>query len=145
MAVVKRLKELLAQQSERFRSYLSVLDKQRLAIDTGSAEQIAAHVEIEEQLIADIFSIQKAIDPLEVMYNAMGPYLPANDVSDLKNALENLKTRAALKSGQNRDLLSGRMDTINTEIQVLKNNPFLSKARNSMYQNAAPSLVDITG
>jgi hypothetical protein len=145
MAVVKRFKELLEQQRERFRVYLAELDSERLAIGTGSADEIIAHVELEEQIVEDIFSIQKVIDPLEVMYNAAGPYLPANDVSTLKAALDDLKLQAAARSGQNRDLLSRRMADINSEIQTIKNNPFISKARNALYQNVTPSLVDIMG
>jgi hypothetical protein len=149
MAVVKRFKELLEQQRERFRSYLSTLDRHQLAISTGSADEIIAHVEMEEQIVADIFSIQKVIDPLEVMYNAGGlaggPYLPANDVSVLKATLEDLKTQASARSGQNRNLLSVRMADINSEIQAIKNNPFISKARFSLYQNVAPSVIDIMG
>jgi len=145
MAIVKRFKELLEQQRERFRVYLSELDRERLAIGTGNADEIIAHVKLEEQIVEDIFSIQKVIDPLEIMYNAAGPYLPANDVSALKTTLEDLKLQAAARSGQNRDLLSGRMAEINSEIQAIKNNPFISKARQALYQNVTPSLVDIMG
>jgi len=167
VAVVKRFKELLIQQRERFRSYLAVLDRQQLLIGYGSAEDITAHVELGEKIVADIFSIQKVIDPLEVMYNATGSatgtgtaigtatggvtsdatgnYVTINDVPALKASLEDLKTRAAVRSGQNRDLLSRRMEKINTDIQSLKNNPFLSKARFSLYQNAEPSMVDVMG
>jgi hypothetical protein len=145
VAVIKRFKELLEQQRERFRSYLTVLDRQQLVIGNGSADELIAHVELEEQIIADIFSIQKVIDPLEVMYNAGGPYLPANDVPALKSTLEDLKTQAAAQSGRNRDMLSGRMADINSEIQTLKNNPFISNARHSMYQNVTPSLIDVMG
>jgi hypothetical protein len=37
------------------------------------------------------------------------------------------------------------MAEINTDIQALKNNPFISNARYSLYQNVAPSLIDIMG
>jgi hypothetical protein len=149
VAVIKRFKALLEQQRERFRSYLSVLDRQQLVIGNGNADELTAHVELEEQIVADIFSIQKVIDPLEVMYNAAavgaGPYLPANDVPALKATLEDLKTQAAVRSGQNRDMLSSRMAEIDSEIQAIKNNPFISNVRHSMYQNAAPSLIDVIG
>ena len=144
MAVVKRFRELLEMQRDRFRSYLAALDSQQLIIGIDSADEIIAHVELEEQIVEDIFSIQKVIDPLEIMYNSAGPYLPANDVSALKATLEDLKIQAAARSGQNRDLLSGRMAHINSEIQALNNNPFLSKARFSLYQNTAPT-IDIMG
>jgi hypothetical protein len=149
VAVIKRFKELLEQQREHFRSYLDVLNRQQVLIGNGSADEIVAHVELEEQIVADIFSIQKVIDPLEFMYNsgsiAEGPYLPANDVPELKAALEELKTKAAAQSGRNRDLLSSRMTDIDSEIQAIKNNHFISRARYSLYQNAAPSLIDVMG
>jgi hypothetical protein len=149
VAVIKRFKELLEQQREHFRSYLDVLDRQQVLIGNGSADEIVAHVELEEQIVADIFSIQKVIDPLEFMYNAgsiaEGPYLPANDVPELKAALEELKTQAVAQSGRNRDLLSSRMTDIDSEIQAIKNNPFISSARYSLYQNTAPSLIDVMG
>jgi hypothetical protein len=163
VAVVKRFKELLVQQRDRFQSYLTVLDKQQLLIGYGSADEITAHVELEEQIVADIFSIQKVIEPMEVMYNAaggaigdatgaascdlsdLGTFITINDVPALKASLEDLKTQAAVRSGQNRDLLSKRMEEINTNIQTIKNNPFLSKARNALYRNVSPSMIDITG
>jgi hypothetical protein len=146
VAVIKRFKELLVQQRERFRSYLTVLDKQQqLIIGIDSADEIVAHVELEEQIVADIFSIQKVIDPMEVMYNNVSSYLPANDVPELKATLEDLKNQAAVRSRRNRDLISSRMKEINKDIQAIKNNPFFSKARFSLYQNTAPSLVDIMG
>jgi len=162
VAVIKRFKELLVQQRDRFRSYLSVLDRQQLLIGYGSADEITAHVELEEQIVADIFSIQKVIEPMEVMYNATGAatsattgaddgndlggtFITINDVPELKATLEDLKTQAAVRSGQNRDLLSRRMEEINSNIQTIKNNPFLSKARNALYQNVSPSLVDVMG
>ena len=160
VAVIKRFKELLVQQRDRFQSYLTVLDKQQLLIGYGSADEITAHVELEEQIVADIFSIQKVIAPLEIMYNAtdtatgdaagtdandLGTFITINDVPALKATLEDLKTQAVVRSGQNRDLLSRRMEEINKDIQAIKNNPFMSTVRFSLYQNAVPSLVDIMG
>jgi hypothetical protein len=160
VAVIKRFKELLVQQRERFRSYLAVLDKQQLLIGYGSADEITAHVELEEQIVADIFSIQKVIAPLEIMYNAagaaadnaaaadlsdLGTFITINDVPELQATLEDLKNQAAVRSGRNRDLLSRRMEEISSSLQTIKNNPFLSKARFSMYQNATPATIDIMG
>jgi len=166
VAVVKRFKALLVQQRDRFRSYLSVLDKQQLLIGYGSPEEITAHVELEEQIVADIFSIQKVIAPLEIMYNAvgnttgaatgattvaggnlddLGTFITINDVPELQATLEDLKNQAVVRSLRNRDLLSSRMEEINSDIQTIKNNPFLSKARNALYQNVSPSLVDVMG
>jgi hypothetical protein len=164
VAVIKRFKELLVQQRERFRSYLAVLDRHQLLIGYGNADEITAHVELEEQIVADIFSIQKVIAPLEIMYNAISPatgaaadnaaaadlsdlgtFITINDVPELQATLEDLKNQAVVRSGRNRDLISSRMEEINSGIQKIKNNPFLSKARFSMYQNATPATIDIMG
>jgi hypothetical protein len=144
VAVLKRFRELLARQRERFYNYLTVLDKQRDVIVSGSAEDLLAHVEMEEQIVADIFSIQKVIDPLELMYRATVPDAPDGDVSAIKTTLEQLKTQAITRSNQNRALLSDRMADIRTEIKTLRNNPFA--ARRSVYQAAnTASLIDIRG
>ena len=65
IAVLTRFRELLVRQRDRFLSYLLVLDKQQSIIDSGSAQDVLAYVELEESIAADIFSIQKVIEPLK--------------------------------------------------------------------------------
>jgi hypothetical protein len=145
VALLRRFRELLIRQKEHFQGYLAALEKQQAVIESGSAEELLAHVELEEQIVADIFSIQKVIDPLEDMYQAAIPFAPADDVPALKSALENLKNQAVTQFAHNRDLLSSRMAEIRAEIKSLRNNPFANQAR-SMYQNSvSASLVDISG
>jgi len=73
VAILKRFRELLCQQRDRFRQYLTVLDKQKDVIENGDTDQLMAHVELEEQIVGDIFAIQKVIDPLEAMYQVAFP------------------------------------------------------------------------
>jgi hypothetical protein len=157
VAVLRRFRTLLEEQRARFRSYLEVLDKQQGIIETGSAEDLLAHVELEERIVADIFSIQKVIDPLEDMYRAaVSGFAPApggktrfrpaeaDEVPDLKAALEDLKNEALIRSRQNKELLSKRMVELRSEIQALRNNPYAANARRSAFAGSA-SLVDIEG
>ncbi|GHU80381.1 hypothetical protein FACS189468_0060 [Spirochaetia bacterium] len=152
VAVLKRFRELLTQQRDRFRQYLEVLDKQKEVIEGGSAEDLISHVELEETIVADIFSIQKVIDPLEDMYRASFPpgpvpdgNLPENrEVPSLKAVLEDLKTEAVARSERNKELLSKRMAEIRSEIKSLRGNPYI--ARPSVYAGeGSASLVDIKG
>ena len=55
IAVIKRFKELLITQRDRFRVYLDPLDRQKDVIETGSADDLLHHVELEEKIVADIF------------------------------------------------------------------------------------------
>jgi hypothetical protein len=152
VAVLKRFRELLTQQRDRFHQYLEVLDKQKEVIEGGSAEDLIAHVELEEKIVADIFSIQKVIDPLEDMYRAA--FLPETvpgensperrEVPNLKAALEDLKTEAVVRSERNKELLSRRMAEIRSEIKSLRGNPYI--ARPSVYAGeGSASLLDIKG
>jgi hypothetical protein len=147
VAILKRFRELLVQQRERFRRYLVTLEKQQAVIETGSSGELADYIEQEEQIIADIFSIQKVIDPLEEMYNAAVPVSSssADDVPALKSALKELKDQVAVRSAHNRELLSARMDILRSEIIELRNNPLANAARSAFSHSGTASIIDIEG
>ncbi|GHV91695.1 hypothetical protein AGMMS50268_21980 [Spirochaetia bacterium] len=157
VAILKRFRTLLVEQRDRFRSYLEVLDKQKDVIENGSADELLAHVELEEKIVADIFSIQKVIDPLEEMYRAVNSGKPGlaagapqgvrDDVPDLKSALEGLKSEVVIRSNRNKELLSRRMVEIRSEIKTLRNNPYAASARRSSFSSevGTASLIDIKG
>lgn len=143
VAVLKRFRELLVEQRNRFQEYLVVLDKQKDVIEAGDADALLSHVELEEKIVSDIFSIQKVLDPLEDLYRASFPERET-EVPKLKEALEELKNEAVQRSQRNKNLLSEQMDKLRNEIKTLRNNPFA--ARRSIYDNSgAASLVDIKG
>jgi len=148
VAILRRFRELLVKQRERFNHYLVTLEKQQAVIETGSSGQLADYIEQEEQIIADIFSIQKVIDPLEAMYNAAvssSSSAPSDDVPALKSALKELKDQVAARSAQNRELLSARMDILRAEIIELRNNPLANAARSAFSHTGTASIIDIKG
>ena len=158
VAILKRFKTLLSQQRERFRSYLNLLDKQQNVIESGSAEDLLTYVEIEEKIVADIFSIQKVIDPLEEMYNAVvSDRNPAKsllnaegsgaqeEVPSIKASLEILKSEAVIRSTKNKELLSKRMLELRQEIKTLRNNPYAASGKSAYSNSNKASLVDIHG
>ena len=145
VAVLKRFRELLTQQRDRFREYLSVLDKQKDFIEKGSAEDLISHVELEESIVADIFAIQKIIDPLEDMYRASYPD-KETEVPRLKAALEELKNEAIVRTERNKDLLSKRMVELRSEIKNLRANPYAKNRRSAFGDTTdSASMVDIKG
>jgi hypothetical protein len=152
IAVIKRFREMLQAQRDRFREYLNVLDKQQAVIERGDTEALLSHVELEEHIVTDIFNIQKVIDPLETMYHSFASSggtmpVPAGgeaEVTGLKAAVERLKQEAAIRSERNRDLLSKRMTEIRSEIKSLRGNPYA--ARRSIYaEGGSPSIIDVKG
>jgi hypothetical protein len=146
VAILRRFRELLVKQRERFHHYLITLEKQQAVIETGSSGELADYIVQEEQIIADIFSIQKVIDPLEDMYNAtVTASSSADDVPALKSTLKELKDQVAARSAQNRELLSLRMDVIRSEIIALRNNPLANAARSAFSHTGTASVIDIEG
>ena len=151
VAVLKRFKILLGQQRDRFRNYLDLLDKQQNVIESGSAEDLLAYVEIEEKIVSDIFSIQKVIDPLEEMYysvvtgntSATGAASTGDEVPDLKASLEKLRNEAVIRSTKNKELLSKRMVELRQEIKSLRSNPYTQRSGYGSGNTA--SLIDIEG
>jgi hypothetical protein len=144
VALLRRFRELLIQQRDRLRSYLTVLENQQFHIESGNAEELLSFVEMEEQIVADIFTLQKVIDPLEVLYKAVIPASTPSDVPVLKATLEDLKTQTITRSVYNRELLSSRMTQIRSEINALRNNPFVRASR-SLYHAHTASLINIEG
>ena len=143
-AITKRLMELHSRQSECYHRLIGVLEKQQVFIGTGSEESILAHIGLGEQIIAEIFTIQKTIDPLEVMCNADTPL--ASDLLAIKAGLDSLNSRAMAQSEQNKKQLSQRMANLRSEINILGNNPIAKSARRSLYaQVSTPTLIDIRG
>jgi len=160
VAIIKRFRELLSQQRDRFRQYLNVLGKQKDVIEKGSADELMVHVELEEQIVGDILAIQKVIDPLEAMYQTAFPTGSTTtsavahssgttvsqgegEVPSLRAALEELRSEAVIRSGQNRDLLSKRMEEIRQEMKTLRANPYA--IHHSVYSDEGPALIDIAG
>jgi len=155
VAVLKRFKELLKAQRDRFQAYLTALDKQKDVIQSGTTDDLLRHVELEEKIVADIFSIQKVIDPLEEMYEAVTVKKPAKgspkssakeageqEVISLKEALDGLKAEAVMRSERNRELLTKRMAELRSEINSMKRNSY---ARRKFDTSTGPSYIDIKG
>jgi len=149
VAVVKRFKELLKAQRDRFRAYLDTLDRQKDVIERGSADDLLRHVELEEKIVEDIFSIQKVIDPLEKMYHSAkaepqtkGKPSEREEVSGLKEALDGLKAEAIVRSERNRELLTKRMADLRSEIKTLRSNPYAKRLSGN---TVVPTHLDLRG
>jgi hypothetical protein len=153
LLALKRFREMLLTQRDRFQERLKVLDKQQEAINRGDAETLLSYLDLEERILRDIANIQKVIDPLESLCRDLAaPNGPDEtsaaegeaEVAGLKTAVERLRQEAAANGARNRELLAGRMAEIRSEIKNLKGNPYA--ARRSIYaDNDGASMVDVEG
>jgi flagellar biosynthesis/type III secretory pathway chaperone len=144
VATLRRFRELLAQQKAKFESYLAVLDHERADIESGDVDKLAAHVELEETIVSEIFTFQKVIDPMEELYRAAYPAAAEDpELPEMRSTLEELKDEVLRRNAENRALLKRQMEVVRAEIAGFRN-PLASRA--SVYAAAGGgALVDISG
>ncbi|HOZ72404.1 MAG TPA: flagellar export chaperone FlgN [Spirochaetales bacterium] len=143
VAVLKRFRELLVRQRDKFNEYMSLLERQRTDIESGDVDALVAHVELEQGIVSEIFAVQKVIEPLEDMYRSAYRGAEPEGVAELRSTLSELKDEVVVRNSENRALLKQRMDMLRHEIMSV-GNPYAK--RKSVYGSAAePRALDIRG
>lgn len=144
VAVLKRFRELLERQREKFADYLKVLERQKADIESDNVDALVSHVEIEQSIVSEIFTFQKVIDPLEDMYRAAYHVAEIpSDIPRIQADLGELKEEVLKRNQENRGLLKQRMSMLRQEITGLRN-PF-QKSKSIYGSSAEPSVIDIRG
>jgi len=146
-ALLLRLRGLLLDQRGKFERYLDVLDHEKGDIESGDVDRLVAHVEIEEAIVSEIFTFQKAIDPLEDLYRAaLGTAMTDqgwHEVHGLRDSLQDLKKEVLKRNEENRGLLKARMEVLRCEVLALRR-PLAM--RHPSYGGAdSGSMLDIRG
>ncbi len=139
IAILRRFRSLLEQQRNKFQEYLNVLEKQQNKIEIEDADAIFAHAELENQIVANIASLQKVIVPMEGMYNAVrnpsGPAIPTGEEENIERLhldLAQLQKKVLEQNKRNRNLLQQSMNQVRGQIASMNlMNPY--RGRTSVY------------
>ncbi|GMO27708.1 MAG: flagellar biosynthesis protein FlgN [Spirochaetaceae bacterium] len=145
VAILKRFRELLIEQRDRFKTYLAALDSQKDKITGGDIEDLSVQADFEEKILADIISLEKSIVPMRELYESAFKDEAAPDISELDSVLENLKTEAARRSRENTEILQKKLVAIRGEIKNLRANPFQRSRRAVRNEAAQANFLDIQG
>jgi hypothetical protein len=145
VAILKRFRTLLVRQRDKFREYLTVLEKQQDSITEENTESLLAHTELEQQVVAGITDIQKVLVPMSEMYASSAVPVQLNEDSSIKSIqadLSNLQTQILAQNEKNRELLRIHISQIRSQMQQFTN-PY--KGNRSVYaqKNAVGKLVEI--
>ncbi len=119
VAIVKRFRDVLEQQRDKFREYLTVLEKQHEKIASGDAESVEIHSKIQERIVVSIGELQKVVAPMEALYkrtHASDSYIP-----EIQTELLALKQKAGMQNALNQDLLRLRLKDVQKEMLSFKN------------------------
>ncbi len=142
IAILRRFRSLLEQQRQKFRDYLLVLEKQHEKIEADDTDALVAHTELENQIVANIQSLQKVIVPMRPLYERGSP----NDaIVQIQADLDNLQKKVLLQNEQNRALLQNRMKDLQNQMNVFAaKNPY--RGRRSVYaERSVGNAISIDG
>ena len=124
VALLRKFRSVLEQQRNKFREYLTVLEKQQDSITKGNPENLIAHTELEQQVVKNIANLQKVIVPMSKMYKASVPMAHTHEdanIAKIQNELNDLQSRVLKQNQINRDLLREHIESIRNQIQNFKN------------------------
>jgi flagellar biosynthesis/type III secretory pathway chaperone len=138
-SILKRLREMLLRQREKFQSYLELLEQEHASITEGDVESLQVQVELERTVIAEIRNLGRVIRPLEDLYQIAYPERE-DTVPALKAVLEKMGAQVKERNTRNKAALKEKMDELRREISGLRAWPRAA----SPYAEVTPSLVDIT-
>ena len=140
IAVLRRYRSLLEAQREKFREYLLVLEKQESKITSDDGEALAAHAQLESQIVANIAGLQKVILPIQRMYEKAG----VSGAETMRAELADLQQRVLAQNEKNRSLLAAHMSRLRTQITDMSlKNPY--RGRRSIYaeKNVSGSMLAV--
>lgn len=121
IALLRKFKIVLMQQRAKFQQYLTVLEKQETSIETENSENLLAHTELEQQVVANIMELQKVIVPMTKLYKERGVNIEDESVTAIQKDLDNLQKQVLAQNEKNRQLLKSHIVQIRKQIATLKN------------------------
>lgn len=139
VAILKRFKQALVVQRDRFKQQLQILETRGA---TGSPEDdLEFHISMEQSIVKEIAAFERTIEPLETLYRAHDP-AGAREIPALREALERTRDEVVRRTEYNREILQQQIEAIRDEISTLR------IVRGRAFQPAArereSSLVDVT-
>lgn len=145
VAILKRFRHLLEQQRNKFKEYLTVLEKQEEGIICEDDTVIVAQAELEQQIVSNITNLQKVIVPIENLYKEKGITL-TGEIPQIQKELTALQQAVLTQNEKNRTLLKEHITQIRNKISKFndpRQNPYAKKTTVYSQKNASPSIIDV--
>ena len=140
VAILKRLRETLLSQRDKFVLYMQVLEQQELDIREGDTSKLGDHMDLEQAVVSELVTFQRVISPLQDMYRAAYPQRE-NEIPQIEASIEKLKERVLERNQKNRDLLRESIGHLRKKILDIRANRKLGPLFTT---EPEPTLIDIT-
>jgi hypothetical protein len=137
--LLTKLREMLLRQRDKFQAYLVLLEREEQSLRQGDEERIAAQIEMENLIIAEIFALKKVVEPLRELYQAAYPQRE-DTIPPLEGTLARMQGEVAARNLRNRNILKEKLVLLRQEVSSVRRAPFV---RSPYAAEVAPRLVDI--
>lgn len=138
--IAKVIRKNLTAQKSRLKEYLKILDHEKEDIINEDPDKLIAHIELEHNIIDELSSFKKILDPLEIMY-FNSPFKKQDDIIDIKKDIEMLTDHVKIKSVSNREKLDSVLFKVKADLKGMNK----KKVSRNSYTEADSTLVDING
>ncbi len=141
VSVLQKLRGRLIEQRERFMQYLGLLDQEQAAVERGDIERLQQQLDTEQLIVSEIDSFQRAIEPLEELYNRAYPRREL-EIPPLRSALQSVQRQVREKVQRNARLLWPD----GTAPALPAGDPLRSRERGKSVfaDSGSPSVIDIS-
>lgn len=138
--IAKRIRENLIAQKERLSKYLEVLESEEKEIISKDADKLLCHIEVEKNIIDELNSFKKILEPLEKMYMA-SPYKKDGSVLLLRESINKITNQVNIKSQKNKI----QLDSVIKDMKVNINSKSKINISKNTYGKIESHFVDING
>ena len=139
VTVLRRFREALLRQRERFSKYLQMLEKEPAVAGAVDPEQVEIHVAMGHAIVREIASFEQIVEPLQMMYREHDPE-GASDLPNLKAALDRTRDEIVRRASHGRELLKAQLTSLRSEIAGLR----IMRQKSSLYGIPEPQTIDIS-
>ncbi|MCK4799174.1 MAG: hypothetical protein KAT05_17510 [Spirochaetes bacterium] len=138
--IAKKIRKNLLNQKTKLEGYLDLLEKEEEDILLEDPDKLIAHIDFENQIINELSSFKKILEPLEIMY-FKSPFKKESALIDIKTNIDKLSHQVKTKTNQNREKLETICIKVKAELKGSSKKGLLK----STYNNVDSRLVDISG
>lgn len=140
VAILRRFKQALSKQRDRFRDYLRLLEQRT---PSGHLEHdLEFHIEMEQSIVKEIASFERTIEPLETLYRMHDP--DSDEIPALRRSLDRTREEVVRRTEYNREILQQQLDAMRGEISTLKTVRDRGSRFAGQHPETIPTLIDVT-
>lgn len=135
-----KIRANLLEQKRRLEEYLTLLEREEEDIIKEDADRLIEHINLEKNIIDEITSFRKILEPIEVIY-FNDPYKKDRDIIAIKANVDNMLQRVKSKANENKEKLATVISKIDVEIKNLRKRG-LTRA---VYSGNESQILDLNG